>query len=138
MNLICYVFMMARSSGLVLLVISLNLLAVHFNGFAVENEYRQLLSSGVKTWNLTECAGHRTSVGPWAAQLLLDRKKRKLCSTCFPVKDMIKIRFTLRNKLAHYVISIYQKMDDSKKSLFTYCNLFTSYLQVNKIDTYQV
>lgn len=61
-------------------------------------------------------------------------KNRKLQSIYLPVKDVIKIRFPLRSKLVHSVIFTYQKEDDCKKILFTNCNLFTWYLQINKID----
>lgn len=62
-------------------------------------------------------------------------KNRKLQSIYLPVKDMIKIRFPLRDKLAHYAIFMYQRKKwMTKKTLFTYCSLFTWYLQINKID----
>lgn len=62
------VFMIARSSELVLLVITLKLRAIHFNWAAVGSQNGEHHSSHVKTGNPTGNASHRTSVWPFIAQ----------------------------------------------------------------------
>lgn len=120
MNLVFPLFVIAWSCGLVQLVIILKLRAMHLKRVAVGSQYGELHSSHGKPGNPSGNSLHN----------------RCLRQNYKPAKHLlaIKILFPLRNKLANYAIFMYQKMDDCKKTLFTYCNLFTYYSQIKKTD----